>query len=301
MKSATATHPEGRLPCISSLLDGRQVPNGRDRASPEAINRCHADGIRLPYRWYEDSCLLWRLQEDGLRWDWSIPSVEEIERFLGFDGSRRASARNVHQSCHRGPVGGFWPTHGACPCFALSHLPFFRAWAFRLAPPSVTVQPLHTSSSTTSGVILSRYFGAWKVWTSFVRGYTDCLPREISEVALPFLHLCDSPQSEFNSFTAYRATEGFPVTGLWRPDLREAELLAPMKANMGVQTGMHLRSDGLPRLVPEAASLLDHVSKALAVGDLPFDSVAPWRRHLSSPPGPSSRGATRLRRHAVAC
>ena len=101
------------------------------------------------------------------------------------------------------------------------------------------------------------------------------LPKEVCKATLPFLHLFDSPQSGLNPFTAYRAAEGFPVAGLWRPDLREAELLAPMKANMGVQTGMHLRSDGLPRLVPEATSTLDHVNRALAVGDLPFDAAAP--------------------------
>ena len=69
VQSPTASHPEGRLPSVTSLFDGRQLPNGKDRASPVAVSRCHEDGMRPPFRWYEDCNLLWRLHEDGLRWE----------------------------------------------------------------------------------------------------------------------------------------------------------------------------------------------------------------------------------------
>ena len=68
---------------------------------------------------------------------------------------------------------------------------------------------------------------------------------------------------------------GLPTTGLHIPDLREHSSTAAFGATHGQQVGTHLRLDGYSRLIPEAKSKVDHVRKALALPELPFDFPAP--------------------------
>ena len=78
-------YPEGRLPVITRLLDG-QAPHGFQRASNGARQRCHQDGKRLPYYWYEEAALLWQEGSPG-NWAWRVPNIDELEQVMGFPPS----------------------------------------------------------------------------------------------------------------------------------------------------------------------------------------------------------------------
>ena len=58
-------------------------PHGFQAASDSARERCHQDGKRLPYYWYEESALLWKQMAGGGE-VWRVPNVTEVELLMGF-------------------------------------------------------------------------------------------------------------------------------------------------------------------------------------------------------------------------
>ena len=161
-----------------------------------------------------------------MRWDWSTPSVKEVERLLGFDGNHTAVP-----ACVRAKRSSKLPSRTRWRLLANTRsVPVFRVVALALIHSmGIPLGPIECHGAAIIHALLDDvspdpFAVLWGLeGQDFVRGYVDCLPQPIREVTLPFLHLFDSPQSGMNPFTANRAGEEFLVSGLWRPDLREAD------------------------------------------------------------------------------
>ena len=169
------------------------------------------------------------------------------------------------------------------------HLPCLRIFAVCLLF-SMGVQP-GTANFAACSIYDPRcglLWGAWfhdtllathgRVGARLLLEYVNSLHPDIAQRARPYLPVFDSPDSERNSFTAYRRQQGFVTSGCWLPDLSEADNIGLLRSGQGTQVGFHLRASAVPRLVGEGLCKRGHVRAALSVTALPFDAPPPLAR-----------------------